>query len=95
MNQNQQQYLQSAVQVLKEHGMEVNVKNISHFVNGAIPENIIQEWMNDEWDQVRNTEAGPLSDKQWEQVRNTEAGPLSDKQWEQVRNTEDPSYDCN
>lgn len=45
MNQNQQQYLQSAVQVLKEHGMEVNVKNISHFVNGAIPENIIQEWI--------------------------------------------------
>lgn len=45
MNQNQRQYLQSAVQVLKEHGMGVNVKNISHFVNGVIPENIIQEWI--------------------------------------------------
>jgi hypothetical protein len=107
MSQNQQQYLQRAVQVLKEHGMEVNVKNISHFVNGVIPENIIQEWIEAELemqdlDQALDPDGldkegqaawnALQAEKAIEPVEYCECG-LPFGEGEHVCSTEEPEYD--
>jgi hypothetical protein len=53
ISQNQQQYLSKAVEVLNEHGMEINVENILHFTKGSIPESTIQKWLKEQKEEIK------------------------------------------